>query len=42
MVWVNRCYVNYMDNSIETKILYGGIFTIGEESLDQTVHEARF
>ena len=28
-----------MDKCIETKILCGGIFAIGEENLDQTVHE---
>ena len=38
MIWKNKCCVNLMDQCIETEINSGGIFAIGEESLDQTDH----
>jgi len=38
MIWINKCFVNQIDYSIETEINSGGIFAIGEASLDQTVH----
>ena len=39
MIWMNKCYVNTSDQRIDTEINSGGIFAIGEESLDQTVHK---
>ena len=38
MIWINKCNVNTGDQRIETEIHSGGVYAIGEESLDQTVH----
>ena len=39
MIWINKCYVNPGYERIETEIHSSGVYAIGEESLDQTVHE---
>lgn len=36
MVWINKCQLNVMDQCLETEILSGGVFAIGEESLSKT------
>jgi len=38
MVWIEKCCLNTMDRCIETKIHGGGVYAIGEASIDQTKH----
>ena len=38
MIWINKCYLNIMDECLETEIHSGGVYAIGEESLDLTEH----
>jgi hypothetical protein len=38
MVWIEKCCLNTMDRCIETKIYSGGVFAIGEASMDLTKH----
>jgi hypothetical protein len=38
MVWIEKCCLNTMDRCIETKIRRGGVYAIGEASMDQTDH----
>ncbi len=39
MIWINKCYVDAGDQCIDAEIHSGGIFAIGEESLDRTDHK---
>lgn len=36
MIWIEKCYLNTMDQSIETNIHRGGVYAIGEASMDTT------
>ena len=42
MIWINKIYVDTNRMRMNAEIHSGGIFAIGEESLDQTVHEPPF
>jgi len=38
LVWIEKCGLNVMDRCIETKIHGGGVYAIGEASMDPTKH----